>query len=112
MRKFKFAGVSKLNGRYTLRATNRELPVYPEILKRDKNTHINIVRLDKPMTKDQIREHLARRKDFKRPEILAVLKRDAVAAKPVKRAAVAKKSAVKKKAVAAKPIETSAAAAA
>lgn len=73
MRKFRFAGVSKVDGRLALRASNREN--YDEILVRDKNTAINIIKLDKPMTKDQIRETLARRKDFKSPAIQALLKK-------------------------------------
>jgi hypothetical protein len=80
-----------VDGRFTLRATNRELPVYPEILVRDKNTHINIIKLNKPMTKDQIREHLAKRKDFRKPAILAVLKKE----KPATKRAVAKKKVAK-----------------
>lgn len=93
MRKFRFAGVSKVGGRIALRASNRDN--YDEILKRDKNTAINIIKLDKPMTKDQIREALARRKDFRTPQVLAVLKRDdnAPVRKTPKKKAVAKKKA-------------------
>jgi hypothetical protein len=74
MRKFKFAGVSKVGNRFALRASNRE--EYPDLLVRNKNTNVKIVKLSKPMTKDEIREHLARRQDFKSPQILAVLRRD------------------------------------
>jgi hypothetical protein len=92
MRKFKFAGISKVDGRFALRASNRD--VYAEILERDKNTNIKIIKLDKPMTKDQIREHLARRKDFRNPQILAVLRRGedtAAKRKPAKKKAVSAK---------------------
>jgi hypothetical protein len=93
MRKFRFAGVSKVDGRIALRASNRD--AYADILKRDKNTAINIIKLDKPMTKDQIREHLARRKAFQSPAILSVLKRGDV--EPVaKKKAPAKRTASRK----------------
>lgn len=98
MRKFRFAGVSKVDGRVALRASNRDN--YDEILHRDKNTGIKIVKLDKPMTKDQIAELLARRKEFRTPQILAVLrKRIGEGEQPVRKAV--KKKAVAKKAPAA-----------
>jgi hypothetical protein len=73
-RKFRFAGVSKRDGEFHLRASNRE--IYDQILKRDKDTHITIVKLAKPMTKEEIRAALVRRKEFKSPAILKVLSRD------------------------------------
>ena len=74
MRKFRFAGVSKVDGEWRLRASNREN--YDEILARDKNTGIKLRKLSKPMTKDEIRKDLSRRKDFRTPQILRVLQRD------------------------------------
>lgn len=93
MRKFRFAGVSKVDGRLALRASNRDN--YDAILVRDKNTNIKIVALGKPMTKDQIRETLARRKDFKAPAIQKLLKKgeEPTARRPAKKKAVAKKKA-------------------
>jgi hypothetical protein len=91
MRKFKFAGISKVDGRYALRASNRD--VYAEILERNKNTNVKIFKLDKPMTKDQAREFLARKKEFKSPQILAVLRRGE---EPKRKAKAVKKKAVKK----------------
>ena len=91
-----------VGGRWAVRASNRD--IYPEILKRDENTRIKIIRLDRPMTKDKIREVLADHKDFKDPKIQAVLKRGDEAT--VKKTA-AKKAAVKstKTRRAPKPVE-------
>lgn len=96
-RKFKFAGVSRVDGRLALRASNREN--YDAILKRDKNTGIQIVKLDKPMTKDQIREVLARRAAFKTAPILKLLSKGDEEKAPAKKAV--KKKAAKKSAPAA-----------
>lgn len=92
-RKFRFAGVSKRDGEFHLRASNRE--IYDQILKRDKDTHITIVKLAKPMTKEEIRAALARRKEFKSPAILKVLSRDDEVL--VVKAATKKKTAARRK---------------
>jgi hypothetical protein len=95
-RKFLYAGVSQRDGQFHLRASNRE--IYDEILKRDKDTRINIIKLSKPMTKDEIRATLVRRKDFQSPAILKVLSRGEDA--PAK---AAKKKPARRKAVKSEP---------
>lgn len=111
MRKFKYAGVSKVGGQFTLRATNRELPVYPQLLEREGNTAINIIELDKPMTKDQIREHLAKRKAFRTPPILAALRKETKQPAAKKRVAAKKASPARKRTAVAKKTEPAQAAA-
>ena len=102
-RKFRFAGVSKRDGKFHFRASNRE--IYDQVLKRDKDTEIHIVKLNKPMTKEAARQACARLQQFKKPAILKVLRKDDETAAP-------KKTAAKRKPAARKTTESSAQAAA
>lgn len=90
-RKFRFHGVSKVDGRLALRASNRE--TYDQILKRDKNTAINIKKFAKPMTKAEAREALAKMKEFQTPAILKLLKRGEEEAPPARKKRAADKAA-------------------
>ncbi|MGZ4849825.1 MAG: hypothetical protein ACXV2C_00405 [Candidatus Bathyarchaeia archaeon] len=111
MKTFKSAGVSRLNGKMSFRATNRDDPIYPNILKKDGHIDIHIVLLKTPMTKEDARKYLATLKYFQTPELLDCLKRadkeekkqtkaaKAKVSKPVQ----AKKPATAKKKAAAKP---------
>lgn len=108
MRTFKCAGVSRLNGKMTFRATNRENSVYTEILKKDGHIDVHLVELKTPMTKEDARKNLLGRKEFQTAEIQACLKQadkeekqEAKAAKSAK-AAITKPTQAKKPAPAAK----------
>lgn len=74
MKTFKCAGVSKHNGKMSFRATNRDNPIYPDLLKKEGHTDIHIVELKSPMTKEDARKYLQARKEFQTPEIMACLK--------------------------------------
>lgn len=71
---FKYAGVSRHKGKMSFRASNRPNPTYPNILKKDGHTDIEIVELSKAMTKEEARKNLTTRKNFQTPEILACLR--------------------------------------
>lgn len=107
MKTFKTAGVSKLNGKFALRATNREGDTYATILKKESHTDVHLVTLKHEMTKEEIRKYLPGLKAFQEPAIIACLKagdeKETTAAKkkvaqPKTAKAPAKKKASKKKA--------------
>jgi hypothetical protein len=77
---FASAGVSKLNGKFSLRCTNREAEVYADILNKEGHTDINILKLKSPMGKDEARKYLSGLKAFQDTAIQACLKPDAPAA--------------------------------
>lgn len=74
MKTFKTAGVSKLNGKFALRATNREGDTYKEILLKEGHTDVHMTHLKQAMGKDEARKYLAGLKAYQQPDILAVLK--------------------------------------
>lgn len=103
MRTFKCAGVSRLKGKITFRATNRENSVYTEILKKDGHTDVNLVDLKSPMTKEDARKNLLGRKEFQTPEIQACLKQVDKEEKKEAKTAKAAKAAIVKPTQAKKP---------
>jgi hypothetical protein len=74
MKTFVTAGVSKLNGNFALRATNREGNTYATILQKEGHTDVHLVALKEAMTKEDIRKYLPKLKAFQTPEILELLK--------------------------------------
>jgi hypothetical protein len=74
---FKFAGVSKHDGKFKFRATNRD--GYDQILIKEGKTNVDIRTMPTPMDKDSAKEYLASIKEFQTAEILAVLTKGAKA---------------------------------
>jgi hypothetical protein len=74
MKTFSAAGVSKLNGKFALRATNREGDTYAALLKKEGHTDVHMVQLKHAMGKEEIRKYLPGLKAFQTTEILAFLK--------------------------------------
>lgn len=68
---FKYAGVSKHNGKMKFRATNRD--GYAEILIKEGKTDVNIQSLPNPMDKIAAKGYLITLPEFQTPEILAAL---------------------------------------
>jgi len=93
MKTYTTAGVSKSNGKFALRATNRADDTYATILTKEGHSDVKLVKLKTPMSKDEAKKYLTGLKHFQDPEILAVLK--AVGGEEAKETATAKKKVTK-----------------
>lgn len=81
---FTSAGVSKQDGKFSFRATNREGDTYQEILKKEGHTEVHIVKLKHSMSKEEAKKYCASLKHFQTDAILKCLKDDAQPAKKEK----------------------------